>query len=215
MLVAAAAPVAYGSAFDKVLQDYKQDGKIDPCAHSAAVLQRAKKQIPNDVNQYAPNFETDLDRAIADRAAGACDNGKGGGGGNDQSAAGGTSGSSGSGGTQSGQSAQGGTSGSGGSTAPSDNGTSAGAGTQAPSTAATPGVIATPTPGTPAPPPVKLGRNTGTTRAVTAAEKANSGIPAPIIVLGIVLVLVALSTVALLIARSRGWTFAQARHQWG
>src|SRR4051794_1575433 len=69
--VSASAAWARGS-FDSVFADYTRDGKISPCKHSAADLQRARSDIPPDIEQYAPDFPEALDAAIEARARGEC-----------------------------------------------------------------------------------------------------------------------------------------------
>ena len=61
------------SAFDQVLKDYQSDGQIDQCAHSEQSLRDAQHQIPNDIEQYAPDFPDALSAALRQRAAGTCD----------------------------------------------------------------------------------------------------------------------------------------------
>jgi len=68
-----------GSAFDEVLKDYQSDGQIDACAHSDKTLRDARHQIPNAIEQSAPDFPEALSRALRQRASGACDKSKGGG----------------------------------------------------------------------------------------------------------------------------------------
>src|SRR3954469_14451565 len=80
-LAFAAAPAAHAaSAFEQVLSDYQKDGKIDPCAHTENELRDAAGQIPNDIEQYAPDFPTALQDAIDARTQGKCANKSGGGG---------------------------------------------------------------------------------------------------------------------------------------
>jgi hypothetical protein len=67
-----------GSAFDEVLKDYQSGGQIDVCAHSDKTLRDARQQIPNDIEQYAPDFPEALSQALRQRASGACDKSKGG-----------------------------------------------------------------------------------------------------------------------------------------
>jgi hypothetical protein len=68
------APVAASAdPFDDVFADYQKDGKIDPCAHTPAELQQAKRDIPNDIEQYAPDFPAALDAAMEERARATCD----------------------------------------------------------------------------------------------------------------------------------------------
>ena len=68
----AAPAVAHADAFSDVFADYQKDGRIDPCAHSPSDLRAAKGKIPNDIEQYAPDFPQALDEAAEDRARSAC-----------------------------------------------------------------------------------------------------------------------------------------------
>ena len=73
LALAVLAPAALADDFDKVFKDYSGDGRIDPCKHTAAQLQRARKDVPPDIEQYAPDFPDALDQAIEARARGRCD----------------------------------------------------------------------------------------------------------------------------------------------
>jgi hypothetical protein len=66
------AGVAAADPFDDVFADYQKDGEIDACAHSEAELSEAKRDIPNDIDQYAPEFPSRLDAAIGQRESGTC-----------------------------------------------------------------------------------------------------------------------------------------------
>jgi hypothetical protein len=68
-----------GSAFNEVLKDYQSDGQIDACSHSDKTLRDAQHQIPNDIQQYPPDFPDALSQALRQRASGTCDKSKGGG----------------------------------------------------------------------------------------------------------------------------------------
>jgi hypothetical protein len=68
----AAAPAAQANAFKDIFGAYKKSGHVDACAWTAKQLSVAKQQVPNDIEQYAPDFPQALDDAIARRAAGAC-----------------------------------------------------------------------------------------------------------------------------------------------
>jgi hypothetical protein len=71
--VALVTPVAaHADAFDQVFAQYQHTGKIDGCSFSAKELEQAKSQVPNDIEQYAPDFPDALDAAAAQRAKGAC-----------------------------------------------------------------------------------------------------------------------------------------------
>jgi hypothetical protein len=77
VLVLVVPGTAAADPFDDVFADYQKDGKIDPCAHSPEELQQAKGDIPNDIDQYAPDFPAALDAAMEDRASGTCGDGTG------------------------------------------------------------------------------------------------------------------------------------------
>ena len=68
----AVAPAAQASAFKDIFGSYKKTGRIDACAWSAQQLAAAKRQVPNDIEQYAPDFPNALDDALQRRAAGGC-----------------------------------------------------------------------------------------------------------------------------------------------
>ena len=63
---------AFADPFDDVFADYQKDGRINACSHSPEELQQAKDDIPNDIEQYAPDFPAALDAAMEERARG-CD----------------------------------------------------------------------------------------------------------------------------------------------
>jgi cobalamin biosynthesis Mg chelatase CobN len=71
-----APPAFAGAAYDRVFRDYQGDGKIDACKHSEGDLRQAKDEVPNDIEQYAPDFPAALDDALEQRARGACDDDK-------------------------------------------------------------------------------------------------------------------------------------------
>jgi hypothetical protein len=66
---------ALADAFDDVFEDYQRDGRISACRHTDETLRDARRQIPNDIEQYAPDFPDALDDALERRARGECDNG--------------------------------------------------------------------------------------------------------------------------------------------
>jgi hypothetical protein len=68
----AVAPSAQASAFKDIFGAYRKSGRVDPCAYTPKQLTDAKHQVPNDIDQYAPDFPAALDDAIGRRAAGAC-----------------------------------------------------------------------------------------------------------------------------------------------
>jgi hypothetical protein len=69
----ALAPAAQANAFKDIFGAYKKTGKVDACKWTAQQLADAKGQVPNDIEQYAPDFPNALDDAIQRRAAGGCD----------------------------------------------------------------------------------------------------------------------------------------------
>jgi len=71
-VLALSAPSALADSFDQVFKDYTNDGRIDPCKHSAKALAQAKDDVPPDIEQYAPDFPEALDEAIEARARGKC-----------------------------------------------------------------------------------------------------------------------------------------------
>src|SRR3954447_6345239 len=76
LIVAALAvivPSAQAAGFDAIFKDFKADGQINPCKYSAAQLQKAKKDVPPDIEQYAPDFPDALQAAIEARAKSSCD----------------------------------------------------------------------------------------------------------------------------------------------
>src|SRR3954471_2906292 len=70
--LAVVAPNAYADAFDTIFKDFKSDGQIDPCKYTAAELAKAKKDVPPDIEQYAPDFPDALQAAIEARAKDDC-----------------------------------------------------------------------------------------------------------------------------------------------
>lgn len=71
--LAAAAP-AHADLLSTMLNDYTQDGRLDPCKYSEKQLRELKDLIPNDILQYA-DFDDAVDDALAKRAQGACKTG--------------------------------------------------------------------------------------------------------------------------------------------
>ena len=74
-LLLAVPATAAADAFDDVFADYQKDGRINACRHSDDALRDARKDIPNDIEQYAPDFPDALDEALERRARGECQNG--------------------------------------------------------------------------------------------------------------------------------------------
>ena len=72
LLLVCCSSVAFADAFDDVFADYQKDGKIDACQHTEKELRDARSQIPNDIEQYAPDFPDALDAAREQRARGGC-----------------------------------------------------------------------------------------------------------------------------------------------
>jgi cobalamin biosynthesis Mg chelatase CobN len=177
-----------GSAFDEVLKDYQGDGQIDACAHSDKTLQDAQHQIPNDIEQYAPDFPDALKEALRQRAGGQCDKKSSGNTGTVQSASG-TSGSSGSG---------------------SGSSSSGGGSSASQPAAAKPKAGAPPTP-----PPVVTPVGGQLAASVPAAAAASTaGTPLPIILLAILGGLLLLAGLFALLARFMGWGFERFERPW-
>ena len=63
---------ASANAFQDLFREYQRTGTINGCKHTAKQLTQAKRQVPNDIEQYAPDFPAALDAAAAQRATGAC-----------------------------------------------------------------------------------------------------------------------------------------------
>ena len=75
ILLLAIPATAAADAFDDVFADYQRDGRINACEHTDKALRDARGQIPNDIEQYAPDFPDALDEALERRARGECQNG--------------------------------------------------------------------------------------------------------------------------------------------
>jgi hypothetical protein len=71
--VFAAVPVAgaaSGNAFLMTFTDYKADGIINGCQYTESQLKDAQRQVPPDIEQYAPDFPGALQAALEQRARG-------------------------------------------------------------------------------------------------------------------------------------------------
>jgi hypothetical protein len=55
------------AAAETPLQEYQRSGQITPCKYSSGQLQGS---VPNDIEQYAPEYKSQLDAAARDRARG-------------------------------------------------------------------------------------------------------------------------------------------------
>jgi len=208
-LLGAAFPLAAGAAVPanvkRVIADYRNDGRIDPCKHSAKDLRDTLKAISADTEQYAPDFPAAVEAALEARARGACDKkaaGGGGGGGGD--------------GAGSAPAAPG----AGGSAPPAPSPAPA-----PPPAAPSPGgeVVAEP-PAPPAsgagitqgaPPPQDNRPNVVLTRPASGAGAGDA--PLPVVVLGALLAACLLAGLALLAMRRFGWgeeRLAGTRHAW-
>ena len=69
------ASAAVPAGVRQVIRDYRADGRIDPCKHSAEDLRATLKAVSSDTEQYAPDFPEAVRAAIEARAGGACDPG--------------------------------------------------------------------------------------------------------------------------------------------
>jgi hypothetical protein len=56
----------------EVYQDYAVDGRIDPCKHSSKTLKLALDNVPPDIEQYASEYPSEIQSAIEARARGEC-----------------------------------------------------------------------------------------------------------------------------------------------
>lgn len=175
------AAAAHANAFDTVITGYKKDGTVNPCKYSSDTLKKAKAGITNDVQAYAPDFADLVDAALKARASGACD-------------------------TK--QKKSSGTAVAPATTAPTGGGTSTGGtpsaapATTAGTTAAAPATTAAaptpqPTPSVKPAPAV----SDGAILAAANADAGDSGVPAPLIALAIVLALAALASTVVLLTR--------------
>src|SRR3954471_19088019 len=68
-----APPAAPANTFDTIFKAYQRTGKVDACKYSASDLKKALGQVPNDIEQYAPDFPAALQAAAEKRASGGCD----------------------------------------------------------------------------------------------------------------------------------------------
>ena len=64
LAVLATAQAAHANAFDDVFESYQRTGKVDGCRFSAGDLKQALGQVPNDIEQYAPDFPAALRAAF-------------------------------------------------------------------------------------------------------------------------------------------------------
>jgi hypothetical protein len=67
-----AAPTAPADSFQKIFLDYQRTGRVDGCKYSAREIAAAQRQVPNDIEQYAPDFPAALQAAAEQRASGRC-----------------------------------------------------------------------------------------------------------------------------------------------
>jgi hypothetical protein len=67
-----AAPVASADSFTKIFLEYQRTGRVDGCKYSAKELAEAQREVPNDIEQYAPDFPAALEAAAEQRASGQC-----------------------------------------------------------------------------------------------------------------------------------------------
>ncbi|HVL95200.1 MAG TPA: hypothetical protein VM266_05015 [Solirubrobacteraceae bacterium] len=57
----------------KVFQDYVTDGRIDPCRHTSQELKLALDNVPPDIEQYAADYPAAIKAALQARARGDCE----------------------------------------------------------------------------------------------------------------------------------------------
>ena len=70
LALAPAAGAATGNAFLMTFTDYKADGVIIGCQYTEGQLKEAQRQVPPDIEQYAPDFPGALQAALEQRAKG-------------------------------------------------------------------------------------------------------------------------------------------------
>jgi hypothetical protein len=73
LLALVCAATAHASTYQQIFTDYRADGMVSACRHSAGQLRAAENQIPNDIEQYAPDFPAALETALEAHARGDCD----------------------------------------------------------------------------------------------------------------------------------------------
>ncbi len=73
MAVVAAPAPAQTPAAENVLRDFVTDGRIDPCKHSSGTLRLVLRNIPPDIEQYAPDYPAAVQAALEARARGECE----------------------------------------------------------------------------------------------------------------------------------------------
>jgi hypothetical protein len=74
-LAVTATPALALSSFQRIFFQYQGTGTVDGCKWTAKQLADAQKQVPNDIQQYAPDFPAALQAAAERRASGACGGG--------------------------------------------------------------------------------------------------------------------------------------------
>ena len=70
LALAPGAGAATGNAFLMTFTDYKADGVIIGCQYTEGQLKDAQRQVPPDIEQYAPDFPGALQAALEQRAKG-------------------------------------------------------------------------------------------------------------------------------------------------
>jgi cobalamin biosynthesis Mg chelatase CobN len=187
LLPAAASAAPGGKTTYLIFSDYTKKGSIEPCKYTTAELEAALDAVTPDIKQYASDYPGAIKDAISSRASGACDQAAPAGG------------------------------------APATPSTSAP--TPAPTPVATPAQTATtqtvigdpPSPPGPAsaPNPVQGAPEAVLEQAATTAPHNDT--PAPLIGLGLVVVLLALTALMLIAMRRLGageGRLAPAYHSW-
>ena len=72
LAVAPASALAQRDVAVQVFNDFATDGRIDPCKHTSSQLEAVKRNIPPDIEQYAPDYPAAVDAALKARARGDC-----------------------------------------------------------------------------------------------------------------------------------------------
>lgn len=197
LIVLLAAPPAHAATADEklanqVFTDYTKDGRIDPCDYSTADLETALDNVPPNVVQYASDYPAAIRQALRFRARGGCDE--------DAAAPAAPS-------TPGAAAPAPGTPGA---APPADGGAAA----PLPPVATAPGEP--PAPGTNVP-PATAGDPADTSVERAAAAAPDNAAPAPLVGLGLLAVLLALTAAMLLAIRRLGQgegRLAPAYHSW-
>jgi hypothetical protein len=183
------APAAHArTTSDKIFADYTKRGQLNPCDYTTAELQNALDHVTPDIRQYASDYPDAIKTAISRRAGGACATPDSGGAPPPAAPPAVTP-----------------------TAAPTSQPTAAPTGTAA----ADRPIAEPPAPAQPAPLPQEPGAGPAVERVAAAAP--DNGLPAPLVGLGVLAVLLALTAALMLSLRRYGFgegRLAPAYHSW-